>query len=233
MAVAFRSSSTNGGGFGTTLTVTVPAGTLDDDLMVLNFHLEVLGKTLGGLSAWTLVNQIQESTHAQVHEQFVYVKKAASEPASYTITWDATSQWRSSAIASYSGVDTTIPQDVAGSEATGNSATVTATGITTVTADAMLVMCADSIDGGARASAWTSPLVEEVDVNETYLADGIQAGAGASGNKSATLSASAGWCAQLLALRPAAAGVTVGEMMAAQQQGSRWPFPDRRAVVAY
>lgn len=164
--------------------------------------------TITAPSGWALVRL--EATSEFVLRQAVYVKVAASEPSSFTWTFNG-NQAASGGIAAYSGVSTSNPIDVHSGRVLNypRYATITANSVTTTVNNAMLV----GFFGMANNVTIAPPpgMTERWDVASNAGAyfvtqegtDAIQAAAGASGTKTATASV-AGWSiAQLIALRPA------------------------------
>lgn len=81
--VAFRSSATatnTGGADGIAVTVTKPAGTVNDDLMVAVTHGYTGDTTFAAPSGWTFVSAVDDSTGLRSR---CYTKVAAAEGASY------------------------------------------------------------------------------------------------------------------------------------------------------
>lgn len=115
-------------------------------------------------------------------------------------------------IARYSGVDNISPLDVSASSASGASATSgTVAGVTTATANAMLVGCM-AINSASTAVTIGSPAgmsqAWDIGGKRHELADGPQAMAGASGPKAWTFSSGREWAGWLTALRPQAGAPT-------------------------
>jgi hypothetical protein len=220
MAIAFRASNTAGNGNGTTLAITKPTGTVDNDIVIINVYFEA-PLTTPAISGFTLVQEILETSSTPDMSQATFIRVSASDGASYSITFGGTSSWRTACVVSYSGASTTTPQDATATENSGTTSTTgTALGLTTVTANAMLVFCQADFNGASGSrSAWSSPCSnEQVDFFNVGLADGIQVSAGASGNKTVT-QASSQWAAMLLALRESGAS-----------PGGKAPVPRRRPL---
>ena len=188
----------------TTAVVTRPSGTGAGDVLVACVALNGGKVTSTGVPAgWAPIAAITAISNPHV---FGYYKVAgASEPTSYT--WSLSASVQSGAgVGRYSGVNTTAPLDTAASTATGAAATsATVPGVTTVSADALLVGCI-GINSSIVGTTITSPagMTEAWDIGgkRHELADGPQAAAGTSGNKTWTFSASRAWAGWLVALRP-------------------------------
>lgn len=211
MAVAYVSSTSfSEGDTGTNITgLAKPASTAIGDVLVLQVYKEDTGSSASPASTgdtWTTVHEIDNTSPTPDFRFSVHICVVAN--ASSTITISGTNVgWRDCAVHRFTGVDTTTPQDTTATENQGTSTTVTALGLTTATNGAHLVMCASDFDGRTHAS-WTAPLSERNDSGNVAMASGAQASAGASGNKTATITSSS-WAAIMLALRPAGGPATL------------------------
>ena len=182
-----------------TVSVTKPAGTVAGNVLVSCLALN--GGSVAGTGTpvgWTRIASITTQANPKV---FGYYKVAtASEPASYTWTL-ASSVAGGGGVARYSGASGV---DGAATSASGASAASgTVAGVTTTTANAMLVGC---MGVNSSSVTLTSPAglsqAWEVGDRRFELADGRQATAGGSGAKTWTFSASREWAGWLVALRP-------------------------------
>lgn len=194
--------------------VTKPTGTSDDDLIVL-FFLNARSGSYGPAptapSGFTALGSmpVQVGPSGNFYLQsWVYYKVASGEGASWTFTHAAISTQALSVV--YRGVDTTTPLDVTSTINTSTTSTTrTWTGLTTATAEAMLVALGQ--DWGDTANNLTPPtgFTERIEVNPlVYAADKIQTSAGATGNFSHTCNSASGEprTGVLVALRPASGG---------------------------
>lgn len=141
----------------------------------------------------------------QTHEVYRRVKQSGDT----TFTWTL-SEARPHAIGAtaYAGVDPSAPEDVAPSSVTGNGTSVVLPGINTVTNGAMLVATVGNINGGtgiAPPDGFTERW-DNATNRRLNLADLVQATAGPSGAKTATLEAARTYTGFLIALRPAGTG---------------------------
>ena len=160
-----------------------------DVLVVLHRHQRLLGRRAGGVPAgWTTLASVTGAGNPRV---FGYLKVAtASEPASYS--WGLNSSVvNSGGIARYSG---SSGLDASATQATtASGTTLTVPGVTTTVANAMLVGCA-AANSSATSVSISSPsgMTEAWDIagKRQELADGTQATAGPSGNKTWTLNSS-------------------------------------------
>jgi hypothetical protein len=123
MAITFVNEN-DLGGFGTSLTVTVPSGVVDHDVMVLHAQNPTAFNALAG---WT---SLGTNTVGGYFSQFWW-RLAASEPASYTLTWSSSSPTTTGTIAAYRGADITAPVH-ASAIAGGTTQTFAAPTITTL-----------------------------------------------------------------------------------------------------
>ena len=204
------------------LTITVPAGTAANDVMVASVSVQPSTATVTTPAGWTLVRQINNGT-ATTNSLYVYQRVAgASEPASYT--WNMTNlSFAAGGIQSFSGVDTAAPIDVENGAATASALTHATPSVTTTVANAMLVTSHGfaasatwtppaGMTEGFETAALTSPNALGQSIQGNYV---LQAGAGATGVKTATASANADrGAAHILALKPNPAAFTPGNFNA-------------------
>jgi Tfp pilus assembly protein PilX len=205
--IAFRDKTpvSNGQSYGgpniTTFTINKPAAVVDNDVMLLVVYTEdatVVTPSVAG--SWTLIDSIANGAVFRMH---VYYRLAASEPASYAVTWGGTSIAAAGGmIVAYSGVITSgSPVDVYSKLANGFVTTNTATGVTPVGTTDMLVF----LGTHSVSSATLTPpggMTERNDTFALYAADQLLASNAATGNKTATLSVSSFNSAFLVALQP-------------------------------
>jgi Protein of unknown function (DUF1565) len=135
IALRAAASSNNDTG-GSTLTIDLPAGTQRGDVLVALVVVRTAGNTITAPAGWKLV--LRQDSAASISTAS-YVKVAgSSEPASYTWSFGTAGQ-ASGGIASYIGVDTTTPVDAAHAQYNRLSSNVNNSGVTTTTANDMLV----------------------------------------------------------------------------------------------
>jgi hypothetical protein len=126
----------NTGAGGTTLTIGLPAGTQSGDVMVAHVIVQTANNTITPPAGWKLVLR-QDSGSAISTASYVHIA-GSSEPASYTWSFGTSGQ-ASGGIASYIGVDTINPVDVANAQYNASTSNVDNSGVTTTTANDMLV----------------------------------------------------------------------------------------------
>lgn len=203
MAIAFRQKAESGPAVAANITISKPTGTVDNDIMIAGVAVED-DVAITAPAGWNSIGSVDHT--GQPFDLYVYWKRASSEGASYQ--WTHSSAGRSGFIASYSGCITSgDPQDATATTNQGTGTSLTATGLTTATANSMLIFV-----GGlwlwSRTVTPPASFNERVDNTNTYLADLVQAAAGASGNKTATISGSDDWIGFLIALKEETAVVT-------------------------
>lgn len=188
--IAYRSSTQNHAS-ATTLAINVPAGVVNGDelvLIALNYNLNTLTTPAGWVSRG---GQALNNNHGVQ----IYTRVAASEPGSYTLTWSANAD-NAAIMLAYSNPDAVTPYDtfVVGADVTSDTSAVQAS-ITTANANEMLVLGIVYANNGtftAPAGFNQRELVVTTSANRTYVAcDSLQAVAGASGAKTATLGTAA------------------------------------------
>lgn len=195
----FRAVASTAIGVRSTLTVSKPTGTTDNDLLVA-FVPVATTDTITAPSGWTLIRDtLFNASGSHVSS---YYKVASSEPASWDWTIGA-SVTCMGVVAAYSQCATSSP--LINSTSNPNQAGVTndvALSITTSTPNALLVGI--YVCSGNRTYTPPGDMTERFDQGNgpsQELTDSVQAAAGASGNKTAVISSAAAACAQLLAFK--------------------------------
>jgi hypothetical protein len=187
-----------------TVAIPRPAGTAAGDVLVACLALNGSTVAATGVPAgWTPVASVTSITNPRLYGY--YRVAGALEPATYAWTL-STAVANGAGITRYSGVSTTTPLDTAPRTAAGAAATTgTVPGVTTATANAMLVGCM-AVNSANTGVTIASPvgMLESFDLGgkRLELADGPQAAPGVSGDKVWTFSASREWAGWLAALRP-------------------------------
>lgn len=217
--IAQRGASTNGSSTNTSLTITKPTGVVAGDVMIVNIAQRNNGSTAPSLSGWTLISSGAIDGGSTLGA-LLYKVAGASEPANYTFTLGSGANNNEGTIVAFSGVDVSGPNpfDVAPgtlSVSGSNGTTATATGITTASANAAVVMFAMS-DDNQTMGTWntTSPGALTELYEDQYNASGavdltvgaawaLKATAGATGNGTVALGGNIRWGAMLIALKPA------------------------------
>jgi len=139
------------------ITTSVPGGTVDGDVMYLAIHAASSTGVFVTPAGWSVVEAQFSSTGQASSKMAVYRKVAASEPASYTITWGgAGSTGRVSTImVSLSGVDTSSPQqDEAKDPGAGPTSTEVLPSVTPTTST-MILGFAGAYTPSFSANTWT------------------------------------------------------------------------------
>jgi Right handed beta helix region len=197
MAVAVGSTSTLALGNRTNSTVTAPASIANGNLLLA---FVAAGATAGsaptvtGPAGWTKYSGSPFSmTDAVGTYQMgfnVFWKIASSESGSYVFTHSAADT--QAIMYRITGNDTTTPLTPALTSATNNGnspsnvgKTATATGLTTTTPNSLVIYAVCLWDGGPGTppTGSTPTFTERLDTGALYLADGVLATAGATGNK--------------------------------------------------
>ncbi|MBL9077614.1 MAG: Ig-like domain-containing protein [Planctomycetes bacterium] len=186
-----------GGSSGTgvsSLALSVPAGTVADDLLLAAVAVRPSSATVTPPSGWTLVRRIDNSTGA-TNSLLVYRRAAtAGEPASHTFSF-STSTGGAGGIAAFRWVDTAAPIDAENGQSNASGLLHAAPSVTSTDADAMLV----TVHAFSSSATWTEPtgMTEAFDVrSEASGATGISLclcylpwpTAGATGTRTATAS---------------------------------------------
>lgn len=214
--IALRNAATTSTSNNTNLTINKPVGVVAGDLMLVNIAKGGNNTTAPSLAGWTLINGANLGGGTNRYGAVLYKIAGGAEPANYTFALGTGTNSASGGIIAFSGVDGTTPFDVAPGTISvqGNQTGVVGTGLTTVTANAAIIMLGQAAGDNPTYSTWntTSPgaLTELFDVGQG-TGDQSSAGAawaikpsiGATGNGTATLSAAERNGGILLALRPA------------------------------
>ena len=141
MAIAFRAGVYAGDASATSASVNKPTGTVDDDILILALYHEDTTDPTTGLSVPAGFTLIANGLTGSPFSLRVYWKRAASEGASYSITW-TNNVWHAEVLLAFSGCETSgSPIDAVanGTEATSGT-TLTYPSVTTTVADTMLVV---------------------------------------------------------------------------------------------
>lgn len=196
----------------TSWAVPYPGTVNADDLLVL--HIITNGGSVTTPSGWTAV--FNETTLTNPKGGLFIKVATGSESGNLTVT--TTSTTGNAMMFSYTGVDTTTPQDAAATnstDSTGSTLDTTIPGLTTVTAGAWLVYANGLNSGSTQVTTSNgSGFTERVDHGATggtgtkggALYDEPFATAGATGNRVLTLSAARADWGAMMALRPASGG---------------------------
>jgi len=204
-SIVLRASTSAVNNDASTLVLTVPAGTVANDQLLAQVVVEGgSATTITPPAGWTLVRRTDNSGDIA---QAVYRRTATgTETATYTWTFGSSLK-AAGGMAGYSGVQTTSPV-AASSGATGASSTsLTATGVTTIAPDSMVV----GFYGQKSASTFTPAASMGEIWDLAYTAGGspavhatheVVSAAGATGTRTSTSSGPEVWIGQLIALNP-------------------------------
>ena len=207
-----RGASTTGHTKTTSLTINKPTGVVSGDVMLVNIsQYGGSGLTSPTSSGWTLAAG-SSLTDSWKYGAVLYKVAGGSEPSSYTFTLNSSVTYAVGDIVAFSGVDASVFDVTPGSYSLHSSSTCSATSITTVSANAAVIMFGDVSLDSYTFSSWstTSPgtlveLYDDGDGNnyvEVGAAWAIKTSAGSTGAGSATLSGSDQNGGILLALKP-------------------------------
>lgn len=213
MAVAVRSTSNGPTGSGTNSTFTAPSGIQDGDILLAVFRT---GSTAApavtppaGFTQLTGFPVSVSDASPFVSELHAYWKLASGESGDYTFSHSAA--FRGGMLYCISGAASS-PFSPNPSVNSGTGTSSTALGVTTTVDNSLVVFALQQWDAGALSPPGgnTPTFTERYDIgNVVYLADGVLATAGATGNKTisnANLSSNVQWNAALIALKPPAGG---------------------------
>ena len=198
-------TGTTGSSGASSLSLSVPAGTVAGDVLIAQVAVRGTGNTITAPSGWTAL--LGDSKNS-VRQNIYYRVAGSSEPASYAFTFGA-SERGGGALLSYRGVDNAAPVNVSSTKNNSSSTTVTSTAVTTDITDATLL----ALYSGAQVTSFTAPsgMTETYDVSTGAGPNGVTVSAsslaltvvGSTGAKNATLATAADNIAALVALKPA------------------------------
>ena len=219
-------------GSGSSLTVPLPTGVLVRDQILLAVTANA-SQTITTPTGYTLT---QAASATGNNTQTVVLRKtAAGGETSATVAFGADVRPKAVLAAIYRGVDPTTPIDV---KTTGSAAVTTSLAlgsITTTGANERLVLLAGAT-GNATAATWTPPtgMTDQVHLStqalvSTLVADQTLTTAGATGSRTATVTASGDLTGVLLALRPAPANAYYYQ---GDQLGSTRLVTDQSGAIA-
>ena len=225
MAISLvNASSTGVSPAGASITLTVPAGVQNGDLLIaaLTFaggsNATVTGPTG---NTWTLHKEQVRTTSVKAH---IWYRVASGETAgSTTYTWSVSpNELVSGGIVAYRGVDTGSPFDVTPVGAVGSSQSVdSATGGVTTVTDGAWAIFGVHINSATAVTTPPTDYTEEFE-NNTGIISAIDdkeiSPAGSTGTISAAMSGGSNkpWASILTAIKPATAAGAAGTLSATQ-----------------
>lgn len=197
-------SGQNGAG-STTLTINKPSLVTAGDILVAQVVVRGATTTITPPANWTLIRR--DNTGSSIGVALYYGVAGASEPSTYTFTFNS-SQQASGGIADYAGVDTTNPIDGNSGQYNPSTNVMTAPSITTTAANDMLLFF-----GAVTVNTTITPpssMTQEWSINNgtgtgttSEMADQKLNNSGATGTRVGTHgTATDSNIAQLVALKP-------------------------------
>jgi hypothetical protein len=203
----------------TTISIAKPSGVVTNDVMIAvlshsNVNSNAMAAATG--TGWTLVNSTLYASSGNDRWRLTILYKIAvagdAATSNYSFNLQTGTRDGSGTITAFSGVDTSNVFDVVSTVNSGSSNAVTATGLTSVTNNALIMMIA-GVAAQQPVTSWTatSPasLTEVFDNQDNASADqsvaaaiGTKAAFGTTGNGIGALALSRAWTATMLALRP-------------------------------
>jgi hypothetical protein len=199
MAVAVGSTSTVALGSRTNTSVTAPSGIADGNLLLTFMFAgdggDQVGPTVTPPAGWAVASGsphslVMASDTGYGSHLWVFWKIASGESGSYVFTHTAADS--QAIMYRITGADTTAPLTPAGTTNTNYNDTpggvgkqATALGLTTANNDSLVIYAVALWDGGpgTAPSGSTPTFTERLDTGALYIADGVLATAGATGNK--------------------------------------------------
>ncbi|MEO7307719.1 MAG: T9SS type A sorting domain-containing protein [Ferruginibacter sp.] len=225
--IAQRGGSTNAISTTTSITIAKPTGVVSGDVMIANIAQGGNNNTAASLSGWTIVDgRSLGSGGANRYGTVLYRVADGTEGANFIFTLGAGVDAASGSVIAFSGVNATGGVKADGSAGgpfdvdpgtlnlEGNASTIaTALGITTVSANAAVIMLSAAAGNNPTWSSWTSTspgglteLYDNPNGSNTKSSVGaawaIKATGGATGNGTASLSPGERNGSILIALKP-------------------------------
>ena len=203
-----------------TITITKPTGVVAGDIMIANITSignNDLSDNNANLAGWTFISASNIDGNNQRRCTILYKIAGAIEPANYTFNVSngtLFTDYTSGGIIAYSGVNNTTPFDVTpGTMSSGAGNPVTATAITTVTANAAVIFLSALRRDDRSFDTWTTGVPPNLILTGTYdyspknypgigSAWSIQGTPGSTGAGSCALSSSSPYVGILIALKP-------------------------------
>ena len=204
MAIAYRSSNSASNSSSSSVVITKPSGTVDNDVMlaIINANNDT---TITPPSGWNLIRSYGYDASLLTAKISTYYKVASSEGANYTFSLSGTVR-NAGAISSFSGVKTSDPIDVENGRLGDVVDPIYTPSITTNNNNEYLVYLASFDDVTSRTFTPDAAMTEAVD---SASASGCQIAyesfptAGATGTRTSTLSSGGTWGAGfIVALEP-------------------------------
>ena len=203
------------------LGITKPSAAVAGDVMVAQVTVRSTG-AITAPSGWNQIGTTAQDTTSPIEQAVYWHLVDGTETTPITFTWAGGNADASGGIVTYKGVDPFNGIDQGGSAVTSmNSGGTAATGnpaglaITTTAASEMLQAAYGVANGVTITQSAGQTIAREWTVSSTGttkvtagFADGVQAAAGPSGNKTATWVTSSLWAAHLFALKNEAADGT-------------------------
>jgi hypothetical protein len=196
MAITFVAAAGNTGS-SNNLTVNVPAGTANDDVMVMNV---TGGQTITDPTGWTPIDSsVSGAYHAKT-----YYRVASSEPASYTVSFGSFTT-TIAVINTYRGVDTTNPINAHSLQNYASASALSFTAITTTATCTVVGLIAGST--GTYSSGITTGYTQRYNTTSFFTEDNSNVAPGTQSLTTVTWSAAIIAADAVIALNsPAPAG---------------------------
>ena len=204
MAIAFRAAAAAGSNGDTQVTINKPTGTVDGDILIASIYKRNAA-AITPPTGWTFIRTVAQGATDDVN---LYWKRASGEGTTYQWTWTGSNANRGT-ISSWPGcVATGDPVDVENGQANASGLSAASPDITTTVGNAMVVFVGHTTPGAGYSDTWTPPsgMTEGIDTSglthPATVAYVLQASAGATGVKTATLGHDEKSVVFLLALKP-------------------------------
>lgn len=209
MTATFHDVNSGSNAAGLNHVVNAPVSLSDGDFLIATIAWNGNPGSISVPGTWQeLFPQITGASNPRQNGWYIFWHTGDVTTWTWTIGSSIASGW---GCEGYTGVDATTPLDAVtpttNFDASGSSASAVATGVTTQTANALIV--AGAAANSSTTTFTTSDLDERFDTGAGKAetgADRLQAIAGGSGDKTFTISAARAWTTWLASLRSASGG---------------------------
>lgn len=185
MAVAVGTTNASNNAFTSSITLTKPAGTVEDDLLIMGIIIQRGDATVTTPSGWTALQDTPtgSATSADAKLASFYKVAGGSEPADYTVNISSIA-WISGAILRLTGADTTTPIPASGEAQNESVSSLNAPAVSTTTSNGMFIILAGRRDGGGDIPTVSGYTNEDSSATSNVRIDAFskaEASAGSSG----------------------------------------------------
>src|ERR1035437_1729405 len=218
--IALRGTATTATSTTTTLTINKPTGVVAGDILIVAITKLNSTNTITPPTGWTSIDGRSLAGSTPRYGAVFYKIAGSAEGTNYAFSLGSGTSNSSGAIVAFSGVNNTTPFDVTNGiiYVQGSQTEVDATSITTVTANAAVIMLGMAANSSPTWSGWTTTSpgvltqiasIQSTNTTTTGIGWAIKLTAGSTGIGKATLSSGERNGGILIALKPAINTITL------------------------